>query len=119
MPKHDFPPLLQQLHDQGVVNLDKLEALHDQRILKTDAYNHIRTKGHLTEREFDTVGMDVLQQFVSADALQRLADQGVVSVDGSIREALSGASKNVKASTQRWAVLFGDYFILVGYDIFF
>lgn len=114
--REGYPPVLQGLHDQGIINLDRLEELREEGVVNPGVYNKLRRTGAVAEDDFDKLGgQAVLEQIVNVDVLERLRDEGVVDVEGDVRQALSGARRG-QVSAQRWAVIFGDFFIFAAYD---
>lgn len=109
-----FPPQLHELERHGVIRLDVLERLHEEGAIPTDVFDRVRKTGQVSREDFERFGgYTVLEQIVDAGALERLRDEGVVSMEGSVRSALKSGQPNALARSAAWSFLFGSWFILI------
>jgi hypothetical protein len=113
-------PLLRRLDRQGVIDLAALATLNEEGSIDTEVYRSILLRGSVSKAEYeDLVRRGLISQIFDVGTIERLRAQGVVNVSGDLRKAMTDAATQASASTERWAVIFGDFFVLGAYDIFF
>ncbi len=107
-------PAMARLDHDGVIDLDAIRELGGGEMAA-----EVRRTGRLTEEQMAQLGgTDVLERIIGVDPLQRLADEGVVSLDAPAREIVERRSGRGQGTIeqQRLSILFHDWFVFIEYQ---
>lgn len=106
-----------RLQRDGVVNLDAIRELGGGELAA-----EVRRTGQVTEAQLAQLGgPDILDQIVGVDALQRLQDNGVVSLDRPAREIIETRQGRGAGTIeqQRISIFFHSWFVFIEFSVQF